>query len=231
MGRISPGPTTWPPGAERRLVPAKSNHKPQTFVLSRLSSSGPVVRPLLFSPLTSWPSPPFPSCSCCRHLRLPLVLSRTFESGASRFIPGCSSPGCRSASPRMIQTREPCCLDAASCPRWSSPELLAFTSWMPQFLAGVLAVPPGCSLSCCSLSFVLCRVSPSGPLLRPLLLSPHLSWPSSPLPPTWSRSLLLILFALADIFLVGSLMLIFGSLDACSCRRRLLLHLVQPRTV
>ena len=30
MGRISPGPTRWPPGAERRLVPAKSNLKPQT---------------------------------------------------------------------------------------------------------------------------------------------------------------------------------------------------------
>ena len=28
MGRISPGPTRWPPGAERRLVPAKI--KPQT---------------------------------------------------------------------------------------------------------------------------------------------------------------------------------------------------------
>ena len=30
MGRTSPGPTRWPPGAERRLVPAKSNLKPQT---------------------------------------------------------------------------------------------------------------------------------------------------------------------------------------------------------
>ena len=27
MGRISPGPTMWPPGAEKRLVPAKSNTK------------------------------------------------------------------------------------------------------------------------------------------------------------------------------------------------------------
>ena len=33
MGRISPGPTRWPPGAERRLVPAKSNLKPQTLLL------------------------------------------------------------------------------------------------------------------------------------------------------------------------------------------------------
>ena len=32
LGRISPGPTRWPPGAERRLVPAKSNLKPQTSV-------------------------------------------------------------------------------------------------------------------------------------------------------------------------------------------------------
>ena len=30
MGRISPGPTRWTPGAERRVVPAKSNLKPQT---------------------------------------------------------------------------------------------------------------------------------------------------------------------------------------------------------
>ena len=30
MGRISPGPTRWPPAAERRLVPAKSNLKAQT---------------------------------------------------------------------------------------------------------------------------------------------------------------------------------------------------------
>ena len=30
MGRISPGPTRWPPGAERRLVPGKTNLKPQT---------------------------------------------------------------------------------------------------------------------------------------------------------------------------------------------------------
>ena len=30
MGRLSPGPTRWPPKAERRLVPAKSNQKPQT---------------------------------------------------------------------------------------------------------------------------------------------------------------------------------------------------------
>ena len=30
LGRISPGPIRWPPGAERRLVPAKSNPKPQT---------------------------------------------------------------------------------------------------------------------------------------------------------------------------------------------------------
>ena len=31
VGRISPGPTRWPPGAKRRLVPAKSNLKPQTM--------------------------------------------------------------------------------------------------------------------------------------------------------------------------------------------------------
>ena len=31
MGRIPPGPTRWPPGAEGRLVPAKSNLKPQSY--------------------------------------------------------------------------------------------------------------------------------------------------------------------------------------------------------
>ena len=36
MGRISPGPTRWPPGAERRLVPAKSNLKPQTHLKTPL---------------------------------------------------------------------------------------------------------------------------------------------------------------------------------------------------
>ena len=30
MGKISPGPSRWPPGAERRLVPDISNLKPQT---------------------------------------------------------------------------------------------------------------------------------------------------------------------------------------------------------
>ena len=30
MGRISPGPTRWPPGAERRLVPTETNLKPQS---------------------------------------------------------------------------------------------------------------------------------------------------------------------------------------------------------
>ena len=36
MGRISPGPTRWPPGAERRLVPAKSDLKPQTSSRTRV---------------------------------------------------------------------------------------------------------------------------------------------------------------------------------------------------
>ena len=30
VGRISPGPTRWPPGAEERLVPEESKLKPQT---------------------------------------------------------------------------------------------------------------------------------------------------------------------------------------------------------
>ena len=40
MGRISPGPTRWPPGAERRLVPAKSNLKPQTLAAAGLLAVG-----------------------------------------------------------------------------------------------------------------------------------------------------------------------------------------------
>ena len=47
MGRISPGPTRWPPGAERRLVPARSNLKPQTFSFSFSLPSGPPTDILL----------------------------------------------------------------------------------------------------------------------------------------------------------------------------------------
>ena len=49
MGRISPGPTRWPPGAKRRLVPAKSNLKPQTFSLGHMSMDLSSVRVALFS--------------------------------------------------------------------------------------------------------------------------------------------------------------------------------------
>ena len=38
VGRISPGPTRCPPGAEKRLVPEKSNLKPQNSVQSYDSS-------------------------------------------------------------------------------------------------------------------------------------------------------------------------------------------------
>ena len=41
MGRISPGPTRWPPGAERRLVPAKSNLKPQTYTVENILAQRP----------------------------------------------------------------------------------------------------------------------------------------------------------------------------------------------
>ena len=41
MGRISPGPTRWPPGTERRLVPAKSNLKPQTSKASLVGNPTP----------------------------------------------------------------------------------------------------------------------------------------------------------------------------------------------
>ena len=36
MGKISLGPTRWPPGAERRLVPAIPNLKPPTKARTRL---------------------------------------------------------------------------------------------------------------------------------------------------------------------------------------------------
>ena len=41
MGRISRGPTRWPPGAERRLVPAKSNLKPQSQKTNNAQRRGP----------------------------------------------------------------------------------------------------------------------------------------------------------------------------------------------
>ena len=41
MGRISPGPTRWPPGAERRLVPAKSKLKPQTSPSAKVRCIAP----------------------------------------------------------------------------------------------------------------------------------------------------------------------------------------------
>ena len=52
MGRISPGPTRWPPGAERRLVPAKSNLKPQT---SNLADPADLVSPVVMAKLINDP--------------------------------------------------------------------------------------------------------------------------------------------------------------------------------
>ena len=63
MGRIPPGPTRWPPGAERRLLPAKSNLKPQTFCAAQTHIYSPskgfpwaqtgraLITPLFLSPL------------------------------------------------------------------------------------------------------------------------------------------------------------------------------------
>ena len=110
------------------------------------------------------------ACSCRRRLLLHLVLPRTFSSGATCFIPGCSSPGCRSASPRMIQSKGPRCIDAVACPRLSSLGLLALPFWLPQSLACVMALFPGCSFLCCPFLFVLCQVSLSGMFMRPLSL-------------------------------------------------------------
>ena len=44
MGRISRGPTRWPPGAKRRLVPAKSNLKPQTSNLQAKTIANAMIR-------------------------------------------------------------------------------------------------------------------------------------------------------------------------------------------
>ena len=55
MGRISPGPTRWPPGAERRLVPAKSNLKPQTHYWPRGRGVGVCVWAQVWAaPCHSW---------------------------------------------------------------------------------------------------------------------------------------------------------------------------------
>ena len=45
VGRISPGPNRWPPGAERHLVPAKSNLKPQN-----LDPAGVTIRYSMYEP-------------------------------------------------------------------------------------------------------------------------------------------------------------------------------------
>ena len=116
----------------------------------------------------------------------------------------------RVSTPRMFQSRGPCCFAAVSCPGWASRGLLVLPSWLPQSLAGVLAVPPGCSFICSPFTFVHCRVSLSRRFFRPLPFSPLLPWPFSPLPPSWSCSLLLILFPWA----------------ACSCRLPLI---IQPQ--
>ena len=57
VARISPGSTRWLPGAERRLVPENTNHKPQTAISEATQSSrgGGVVRSRAPSPVSSGP--------------------------------------------------------------------------------------------------------------------------------------------------------------------------------
>ena len=100
MGRISPGPTRWPPGAKRRLVPAKSNLKPQTASCVVLyvrrpgppGSCSPVRVLVVCSSHASYPPPPsllvlvhaLLDCplvfSCRRRLVLVALLAFGFES-------------------------------------------------------------------------------------------------------------------------------------------------------
>ena len=80
MGRISPGPTRWPPGAERRLVPAKSNLKPPTITHYLL----PCVRCLLSLSL---------ALSSLLHLPYPLCAPHLFPSLApSALLPFPGAP-------------------------------------------------------------------------------------------------------------------------------------------
>ena len=47
MGRISPGPTRWPPGAEEHLVSEISNLKPQTHFSGYVQSYASIATPLI----------------------------------------------------------------------------------------------------------------------------------------------------------------------------------------
>ena len=47
MGRISPGPTRWLPGAEERLVSETSNLKPQTYFSGYVQNYASIATPLI----------------------------------------------------------------------------------------------------------------------------------------------------------------------------------------
>ena len=79
MGRISPGPTRWPSGAKRRLVPAKSNLKSQTV-------TNPTARAL-----ARW---------------LCVLWGRREEAQGGRLSPGCGASGVgRSPTPDRLSLR------------------------------------------------------------------------------------------------------------------------------
>ena len=82
VGRISPGPTRWPPGAERRLVPAKSNLKPQTYPRQ---SSPPYVWYCPGSHANTWtPTPSNPNA----YARLTLLDANASYTSAKVGHPG-----------------------------------------------------------------------------------------------------------------------------------------------
>ena len=106
MERISPGPTRWPPGAERRLGPAKSNLKPPTC-----DTSGMFV--FLHAWWHSW-------LLCCVLLRVVTLLCVMLCSVG--ILTGCVVLcGCMSwcVVPRLVATRGvmPFCV-ASFCALW-----------------------------------------------------------------------------------------------------------------
>ena len=186
MGRISPDPTRWPPGAERRLVPAKSNLKPQTSHL--LLCCLPLAVPVPFSPTLSWPatsSTPLLSPTSLSFMIAPddlaLVLSLLLLR-PSRFVHCQASPSGLILCPLHFSPLLPW-PSSPPPPSWS--RLLLWTSCALAacpcllFLMDPWAFQPGVTLSSRP-RMVQCRVSahcPRDALVRWALLLARSAFP------------------------------------------------------
>ena len=115
MGRISPGPTRWPPEAERRLVPAKSNLKLQTSnhtFEGAPSASGLHASP---SPITTTFPTPDPAAATSTPITNPPMAEGTGFTGMPTYPAyGVNPP--TTAFPEATTTSEP--VTPSSAPRW-----------------------------------------------------------------------------------------------------------------